>query len=260
MKTAIVTGASSGIGLSIAEKLKNMGYTVYGLCRRSVPVDGIKHISTDVTDDVSINNAIEKIVSESGKIDLLITCAGMGVSGAVEFISDDDMRKQFDVNLFGTVKTVKAAIPYMRKEKSGRIICISSVAGVYSIPFQAYYSMSKAAINSFVDALSNELRQFNISICAVMPGDIKTGFTSSRKKTELGNEEYNGVILKSVSKMEKDEMNGMNPSAVSDLVIKLSEKKHISQLYTVGVSYKLLVFLSRILPHRMIVWILGKMY
>jgi short-subunit dehydrogenase len=148
----------------------------------------------------------------------------------------------------------------MRKQKGGKIICISSVAAVYSIPFQAYYSASKAAINAFVDALTNEVKPFGIEITSVMPGDISTGFTAARSKTSIGDDIYSGIIGSAVSAMEKDENNGMTPDSVADLVVKLALKKRVAPLYTVGIQYKALVFLSRIFPHKTAVKIVGKMY
>ena len=148
----------------------------------------------------------------------------------------------------------------MRKQKGGRIICISSVAAVYSIPFQAYYSASKAAINSFVDALTNEVKAFGIEVVSVMPGDISTGFTAARSKTNAGDDVYSGVIGLAVSAMEKDEKNGMTPDSVARLVVKVAEKRHISPLYTAGFQYKALVFLSRIFPHKLAVKIVGGLY
>ena len=184
----------------------------------------------------------------------------MGVSGAIEFIEEEEMKRQFEVNLFGTINTVKAVLPQMRKQKRGRIICISSVAAVYSIPFQAYYSASKAAINSFIDALTNEVKSFGIEATSVMPGDISTGFTAARIKSNAGDDVYSGVIGSAVSAMEKDEKNGMTPDSVARLVVKLAEKKHVAPLYTAGLQYKTLVFLSRLLPHKLAVKVVGGMY
>lgn len=260
MKTAIVTGGSSGIGLKTAEALRDKGYKVYDLSRREAENEGITHIYADVTKEETVAEAIKTIMAECKQIDILVCCAGMGVSGAVEFLQDAETRRQFDVNLFGTINTVRAALPYMRKAGTGKIICISSVAAVYSIPFQAYYSASKAAINSFVDALSNEVKPFGIQVSAVMPGDIKTGFTGAREKTALGDKEYDGRISKAVSAMEKDEINGLPPESIADFIAKLADKKRIAPLYTVGASYKLLVFLSRLFPHSLAVKIVGRMY
>lgn len=259
-KIAVITGAGSGIGLATAKRLKDIGYVVYNFSRHPAENEESKFIYTDVSDSATINSAIQKVIDESGKIDLLVTSAGMGVSGAVEFIEEREMKRQFEVNLFGTISMVKAVLPQMRKQKSGRIICISSVAAVYSIPFQAYYSASKAAINSFVDALTNEVKPFGIEIASVMPGDISTGFTAARSKTNAGDDVYSGVIGSAVSAMENDEKNGMTPDSVAKLVVKIAEKKHISPLYTAGFQYKALVFLSRIFPHKLAVKIVGSMY
>lgn len=259
-KVAVITGAGSGIGLATARMLAEKGYTVYNLSRHPAKEEKNRFIFTDVSDSSTINNAVKKIIGECGRIDLLVTSAGMGVSGAVEFIEEEEMKRQFEINLFGTINTVKAVLPQMRKQKSGKIICISSVAAVYSIPFQAYYSASKAAINSFVDALTNEVKPFGIEVASVMPGDISTGFTAARRKTDAGDDVYSGVIGSAVSAMEKDEKNGMTPDSVAKLVVKLAEKKHVSPLYTAGLQYKTLVFLSRIFPHGTAVKIVGKMY
>ena len=258
-KTAIITGAGSGIGLATAHMLREKGYTVYNLSRHPAENEKNNFIFADVSDSATVKAAVEQVISASGRIDLLVTSAGMGVSGAVEFIDEEEMKRQFEVNLFGTINTVKAVLPQMRKQKKGKIICISSVAAVYSIPFQAYYSASKAAVNSFVDALTNEVNSFGIEVASV-PGDISTGFTAARSKTNAGDDVYSGVIGSAVSAMEKDEKNGMTPDSVAKLVVKLAEKKHVSPLYTAGLQYKTLVFLSRIFPHKLAVKIVGGMY
>ena len=258
-KTAVITGASSGIGKAAASLFASEGYRVFDLSRHGDSEGGITHIDTDVTLPESLQASFAQISAEAGRLDVLVCCAGMGVSGPVEFIPEEDLRRQFEVNVFGTVRTVQAALPYMRKMKGGRIICLSSVAAVYAIPYQAYYSASKAAINAFADALGNEVRQFGISVCAVMPGDIATGFTAARQKTVLGADIYPRAET-AVAKMEKDEIGGMSPARVAALIFKLAQKKKVSPLYTVGASYKTLVFLSRLFPKTLASKIVGGMY
>jgi NAD(P)-dependent dehydrogenase (short-subunit alcohol dehydrogenase family) len=261
-KTAIVTGGSSGIGRAAAAELAGAGYTVYELSRREPeePVNGVKHIGADVTDEEQVRSAFESIAAKEGSIDLLVCCAGTGISGALEFTKVSEARRQVDVNFFGTYISAKAVIPYMRKQGGGRIINISSVAACVPIPFQIFYSVTKAGINSLTLALANELRTFNISVCALMPGDTRTGFTAARVKEQEGDSEYGGAISRSVTRMEKDEQNGGSPEAIGKIILKLAQKKRVKPLYTAGFQYKLFVMLSRLLPLRLSNWIIGLIY
>lgn len=259
-KTAIVTGGSSGIGKCCAETLAENGYRVYEFSRRAEGDESIVHIKCDVTDPLAVDGAVKSVLDAEGRIDLLVTCAGMGVSGAVEFITDEQLHRQFDTNLYGTVYCVRAVLPYMREQRSGKVICISSAAAVFSIPFQTYYSASKAAVNSFVCGLRNEVKAFGIDVCCVMPGDIKTGFTAARNKQHDGNAEYGGCIDRSVAVMEKDEQNGMTPESIAKFVLKLAKKRKNRPLNTPGLQYKLLVFISKLMPSSMLYYLLGKMY
>ena len=148
MKTALVTGGSSGIGRSTAAALKNAGFAVYEFSRRNVPQDGIKHISVDVTDENAVQKAVGEILSEAGKLDIVVNCAGFGISGAVEFTPLDQAKAQFDVNFFGTVNVNKAVLASMREAGKGHIINISSVAAVAHIPFQALLPLTRDAVSS----------------------------------------------------------------------------------------------------------------
>ena len=258
-KNVLITGGSSGIGRATAKLFAGRGDAVYELSRHGAGDAGVTHIDADVTRPETLSAAVERIQTERGGIDLLVCCAGMGVSGAVEFIPEADMRRQFEVNLCGTVNTVRAVLPVMRKAGAGRIVCVSSVAAVYAIPFQAYYSASKAAINAFADALRTEVKPFGVSVCAVMPGDIATGFTDAREKTVAGEDVYTHAAS-AVAKMEQDERSGMPPEAVAKLIGRLADKKRVAPLYTVGLSYKTLVFLKRLFPTSFASKIVGGMY
>ena len=174
MKTAFVTGGSSGIGLSCCRKFLENGYRVYELSRREPKIQtvGVKHISCDVTDEHSVSEAFKKIYNDSGSIDILVNNAGFGISGAVEFTELAEAKKQFDVNFFGCFICSKNVIKYMRLQGGGRIVNLSSLAAPLAIPFQAFYSASKAAVNSLTLVLAFEVRPFNIKVCAAMPGDV----------------------------------------------------------------------------------------
>lgn len=256
MKVAIVTGASSGIGKQEKLRLEEAGYKVYNFSRHNTE-GGTNFIEADVTDRASVFAAVDKVIAAEGKIDLLVNNAGFGIAGAIETTPLELAKKQVDVNFFGAVNCTQAVLPHMRARKSGRIISTSSVASIYSIPFQSFYSCSKAAINAFTSALRNEVKEFGITACAVMPGDIKTGFTENRVKTNSG--DYNKQE-KSIGVMEKDEINGMSPDSVARLVVKLAKKRKVATLYTVGFKYKFLVFLSRFFSRAFCDKVVGGMY
>lgn len=260
-KVAVVTGGSSGIGKAAAKRLLSAGFIVYELSRKErEKEEKIIHVTCDVTDFDAVKVAVEKIYSEQKRIDVLVNNAGGGISGAVEFTKTEDAKKLFDVNFFGAVNLCRAVIPFMREQGFGRIINLSSVAGELSIPYQSFYSATKAAINSLTLALRNELKPFKITVCALMPGDVCTGFTASRKKSSEGDDIYKGHIEKAVSQMEKDEQNGMSPDVLGKKIARLAIKKRVKPFYTCGTKYKLFLFLAKILPRSFSNYIVGKLY
>ncbi len=257
---AVVTGGSSGIGLETVRALLDRGLTVYELSRRQEGPRGARHIPCDVTDEAAVKSAVERILGEAGRIDLLINNAGYGISGAAEFTDNREARSQLEVNLFGGVNLSKAVIPSMRNSGGGRILFLSSVAAPVAIPFQAWYSVSKAAINAYSQALRNELRPFGISVSAIMPGDIRTGFTGARKKSEVGDDVYGGRIHRSVAVMEHDEQNGMDPAVAGRFIARVALRKRVAPLYTIGMQYKLVVALTKLLPTSLVNRLVGMIY
>ena len=259
-RVAIITGGSSGIGLETAKILAAKGVKVYEFSRREAEFDFMRHISVDVTDEKQVFGAVERVFEKEGRIDILINNAGMGISGAFEFTDEADARRLMDVNLFGMNNTIRAVLPHRRKTGKGRIVNLSSVAGVLPIPFQTWYSISKAAVNALTMAVANEVKPYGVSVCSVMPGDIKTGFTAARKKSHEGDDQYGGRIEKSVSRMEKDEQNGMKPEVAGRFIARLALKRKVKPYNTIGFLYKCCVFLGGILPGKLVRFILGIMY
>ena len=259
-EVAIVTGGSSGIGLAAARALRDLGLTVFIVSRRPFTEKGLHHICADVADERQCAEAVETALHKAGDVDLLVNCAGFGISGAVEFTELAEAKKQMEGNFFGTVNMTRALLPYMRKRQNGRIDNISSVAAPAAIPFQAYYSASKAAINAWSAALANELRPYGVKVTAIQPGDIKTGFTAAREKSVAGDEAYGGRISKSVAKMEHDEQNGMDPAQAGAYIAKVALKKNPKPLYTIGFSYKAICVLLKLLPCRVANWAIGLLY
>lgn len=259
MKVAVVTGASSGIGLAVAELFLSKGYTVYNFSRHQNEASAVSYIRCDVTDEENVRNAIKTVFEKEGRIDVLVNNAGFGISGATEFTSLESAKKQFDVNFFGTVTCSNEVVRYMRQQGEGMIINISSLAAQLSIPFQTFYSASKSAVNSLTLAMANELKPFGIKVCAVMPGDVRTGFTDAREKNPH-DDVYSAVLQKSIATMEKDEQNGMSPEDIAKAVYALSQKKNPKPLSTVGFSYKALSSLAKLLPSRAVNYIIGTIY
>ncbi|HBP26127.1 MAG TPA: hypothetical protein DD618_04170 [Acholeplasmatales bacterium] len=256
MKTVVLTGASSGIGLATGEYLSQNGYKVYGLSRTSGNSPLINFIACDVTDRLQVENAFKSIPED---IFAVINNAGMGISGPVELAEENEIKKIFKVNVLGVINVCQIAIPYLRKTK-GRIINIGSVAGEMTIPFQVFYSMSKAGVATISEGLNMELKPFGIKVTMVMPGDTKTGFTKNREKTNKLDNPYQDRYLRSISKMEQDEQKGKSPLTVAKVIAKVLQKKHPPIKVTVGWEYKLLIFLKRLVSARALNNILYQMY
>lgn len=259
-RIAAVTGASKGIGFEICRMLLGKGCKVYGLARTAGNNDDIHWIKCDVTDTESVQQAFLHILDKEGRIDILICNAGVGISGAAEFIPEKDHIMQTDVNFNGAVRCAAAVVPHMREAGGGRIVFISSLAAIFPLPFQGFYSATKAALNAYSDSLGIELAPFGIETSAVMLNDVKTEFTENRKKTQTGDDIYGGRIEASVSKMEKSEQTGMSPEKVADTVGRILERRKMPPHKIVGFSNEILGFLFRVLPASILVRLLKMIY
>ncbi len=252
-KVAVVTGGTSGIGLAAVKALREKGCTVYALSRRG-------EIPCDVSEVNSVRAAVQTVLDREGRIDILVNCAGFGISGAGELTPLEAAKKQLDVNLYGTANMVNAVIPAMRKQGGGRIVNTGSVAGFVPIPFQTWYSASKAAVQSYTMAMGNELSPFGITLAAVLPGDTKTGFTAARQKIDDPDDLYQGRIARSVARMEHDEQHGVPAQKVGDLIAKVALKHRVKPLYIPGFSYNLINVLMRLLPSGVANRLIGMLY
>ena len=260
-KVAIVTGGTSGIGRATALALQESGCIVYELSRRAEGLPDVRHIVADITREETLQAAVEQVLAAEGRIDVVVNNAGFGISGAIEFTSAVEAQRLLDVNFFGMVRMNKAVIPHMRQAGRGRIVNLSSVAAPCPIPFQAYYSAGKAAVNAYTMALANELRPFGITVCAVQPGDIHTGFTAARVKTMEGDNVYGGRIGRSVQRMEHDEQAGMDPAKVGRYIARIAMREGCRHpLYATRIDYKFFVFLTKILPARFLNWLIYCLY
>ena len=258
-----ITGASSGIGRACAEMFAKEGCQVTGISRNCE--EKTEHFAgggsltmkrADVTDASAVRAAVDALP----QIDIAVLCAGMGVAGPAEELPMELVRKQMEVNYFGTVTVSEAVLPRMRQQKNGLLILIGSIAGRVPIPMQSHYSSSKYALEAFSDAVRMEMKPFGVRACIVEPGDTKTGFTAARMYGVSPDSPYYDICRKSVAKMEHDEQNGRPPASVAEAVRKLVGKKNPPARVPVGIEYKLLMQLLRVMPDRTKEWILTKMY
>ena len=257
-KIVLITGASSGIGRECARVLAESGCRVYEMSRSGSDGGGVTHVTGDVTSVDDCRRAVETLIVREGRLDILINNAGMGISGSAEFTDAADAKRQIAVNFLGVTNMCSAALGALR-ESGGRIVNLSSVAAVTPIPFQAFYSASKAAINAYTMALANEVRPFGVSVCAVMPGDVATNFTDARIKN-AGEGVYAERVSRSVGKMEADERGGMSAAYVGRYVAKIALRRRVKPLYVTRFNYKALAVLAKVLPCRTMNYIIGKLY
>lgn len=259
MKTLVLTGGSSGIGRATCILFAKQGWQVFELSRSGKSEPHITHLYCDVCNEESVREAVAAVLEQTDRIDVVIANAGFGISGAIEFTATDEAKRQFDVNFFGVLNTVKAVLPQLRRQQQGRIIFTSSVAAFLSIPYQSFYSASKAAINALALALQNEVRVFGISVSVLMPGDVRTGFTDARRKSEQGEQVYQHAH-KAVAAMEKDERSGMTPEQMARDFYRIATARHPRPQYIGGAMYRLFAVLDWLLPKRLVNYIVGLLY
>ena len=258
----LITGISSGFGLESARLLASKGHKVYGTVSREVEkLDGVNYLFADVTDREAVQRAVDEVIAREGRLDAIVCNAGMGVGGPIEFTSPEDARRQIETNFGGAVSLIQAALRPMRTQRSGRIICVSSIGGLMGLPYQAFYSASKFALEGFCEALRLEVRDFGISVTLVNPGDFSTGFTSGRKKVPSEAVEAYPAYAEGMQKIEHDELGGLKPIVVARTIEKILRKRRPAYHYVVATfEQRLSVLLKRILPARLFSRILGAYY
>ena len=251
-RVVFITGVSSGFGKRIALLLSSKGYLVYGTSRKDTETDqAVTVLKADVMDAVSVKLAVEKVIKIEGHIDVLINNAGMGISGAIEDFSAEDIKLQMGTNVMGVVNTIQAVLPFMRRQQNGMIINISSIGGIMGLPFQGFYSASKFAVEGLSQALRMELRPFNIKVVVIEPGDFSTNFTANRKFVSEATSEsaYKEQFIKTLSIIEKDEKGGLPPDFLARKLCEIIEINNPCHRYIIStLEQKFAVLLKAILP------------
>jgi short-subunit dehydrogenase len=258
-KTVLVTGASAGIGRVTAIYLAQNGYRVYGAARRTdkmqdLKTHGIKPIALDVTKEESVMACVEQIFKEVGSIDILVNNAGFGMEGAIEDISMEDARYQFEVNVFGAMRLAQLVLPKMRENSYGKIINISSVGGKIAFPLGGWYHASKFALEALSDSMRNEVKEFGIDVVVVEPGATKSEWGNVATDILLkvsGHTAYKDLTIKTQNLFTRLSKNMAEPIVISKLVKKGIEAKSPKARYTPSqMASSLLLFLKKILSDK----------
>lgn len=248
-RTILITGASSGIGLGLKNYFLSKGDRVLDLSLSS------ENFPCDITDKTSLDTTFEKLKDE--KLDILINCAGRGLSGAVELVGEEEIRKQFDVNFFGLVDVLKRALPMM-KEKS-KIINISSTCALFPLPFRSYYCASKAAVSMITDGLRMELKNTKIQVAAICPGEVKTNFTKNRVKVFQTNDRYGKSVENSTKYVDSHEDKRMPVEYAVKKMVHFIEKRKLKPQKIIG-KQKILYFLQKLVPKSLFLKVTQKIF
>jgi len=247
---ALVTGASSGIGLATAKALRNAGFRVFGTSRRAAAetFDGITMLVCDVTDDESVAKLVERVRAEAGRIDLLVNNAGMGLLGAAEESSIAQAQALFDVNVFGVLRMTSAVLPAMRHQAKGRIVNVSSVLGLIPAPYSAVYASTKHAIEGYSESLDHELRTFGIRVVLVEPAYTKTAFEENLAKPDRLLDIYQSARAGMNAIMRKAIETGDAPEVVARTIVEAATTSVPKRRYAAGKMARQVSLLRRFAP------------
>ena len=263
-KVVLITGASSGIGKSIAEFLHYKGFIVYGTSRNPDKIINsvFPLIELDVRNTESIHNAVKKIIELSGAIDILINNAGVGITGPIEEIPSLEIKNNFETNFFGPIEVMKAVLPQMRAQRSGLIINITSIAGYMGLPYRGIYSASKGALELITESLSMEVKPFGINITNVAPGDYATNIAAGRfHSTVIKGSDYENSYGATLKMMNDQVNSGNNPIEMAEAIFDIINSNNPKIHYKVGsFIQKFSIVLKRILPDKVFEIILMNHY
>jgi short-subunit dehydrogenase len=253
-KVILITGASSGIGKVTAQYLSRKGFKVYGTSRHpeKISVNSFEMIELDVTQAASVQKAVQTVIDREGRIDVLVNNAGKGITGPVEETPVEEMRKAFETNYFGVIEMMNAVIPHMRKQRSGLIINVTSIAGYMGLPFRGIYSAIKGAVEITTEAIRMEVMQFGIKVTNVAPGDFATNIAAGRYHTPvLDDSPYGDIYQRNLELMDQHVDEGSDPVEMARIIYKIIKKDDPKIHYKVGsFIQKFSIILKRILPDK----------
>jgi NAD(P)-dependent dehydrogenase (short-subunit alcohol dehydrogenase family) len=252
-RSVLVTGASAGIGRACASRLHEDGWYVTGASRRGTSSGGWTGLVMDVDDDESVRSGVAAVLNAAGRIDAVVAAAGWGLAGAAERSAIDEAKAQLETNFWGCVRVVKQVLPLMRDQGNGRIVLVSSIGGAIGIPFQAFYSASKFALEGFGESLAYEVAPFGVQVTLVQPGNVRTDFTASRRMAKHARDDavYGQAAAKAIGLMERDERNGVPADDVAAVVARVLGSRKPPRRASVGKTGERAALLAkRLLPFR----------
>jgi short-subunit dehydrogenase len=236
-KVVLVTGASSGFGLETATLLSQRGFRVFGTSRKPAgqPADvGYEMVRLDVDSDESVNSCVSALLEKTGRLDVLVNNAGFVLTGGIEETSIEEAKAQFETNFFGAVRMVRACLPTMRKQGSGRIINVASLAATIPVPFEGYYAAAKAALIAYSQALRHEVMSLGLKVSVVEPGFFHTKLAETRRMSENRINDYDQMRTRAGEALEKDVANGQDPKLVAQKILQIITTKSPRLEYLVG--------------------------
>ena len=268
-KVAIVTGASSGIGKAAAMKFLEMGYTVHAAARRlhamkNIEAKGAILHQVDLRQSEDINAFVSDVIASSGRVDLLVNSAGYGFFGAVEDVPMAAAKEQLEVNLFAVAQMIQAVLPVMRKQRSGKILNISSTGGKSALPLGGWYHASKFALEGLSDSLRSEVRPFGIDVVVVEPGGVKTewaGIMIENLMQTSGAGPYRLMVQRLRDTVAGKQIENMSatPEEIAALIARIAETRKPKARYVAPFHAKLILFMNWLLCDKAADWVMGKM-
>lgn len=263
-KVVLITGGSSGIGKSVGEYLTQKGFTVYGTSRNPEQYKNSMFpiLRLDVKNKDSITETVSYIIKKEGELNVVVNNAGAGITGPIEEIPETEIKANFDTNFFGPINVIKAVLPQMRKQQSGLIINVTSIAGYMGLPYRGIYSASKGALELLTEAFRMELKAFNINMTNVAPGDFATNIAAGRYHAPLLDDSpYKKTYGNTLELMNEHVDAGSNPNMMAEAIFKIINTKNPKVHYKIGeFMQKFSIVLKRILPDKLYEKLLMKHY
>lgn len=254
-KVVLITGGSSGIGKSVGEFLQTRGFEVYGTSRNPerYPESKFPVVALDVTKPETIATCIIEVLKQASKIDVLLNNAGAGITGPIEEIPDEEIKRNFETNFFGPINVIKAVLPVMRAQNSGLIINVTSIAGYMGLPYRGIYSASKGALELITEAFRMEIKDFNIQMTNVAPGDFATNIAAGRYHAPIFEDSpYKTPYGNTLKMMDAHVNDGSDPKQMAEAIYKIIQTKSPKAHYKVGAfMQKFSIVLKRILPDKL---------